>query len=237
MELATGPPSPHLLVELWEDLVCPWCLIGRRRLQKAVQAFEHPAAVTVRSRPYQLAPQLPPRLGEPVTSWLAGWGLSSEQVERKLERAASAAAEEGLRVDLHRAVAANTLAAHRLVELGWQTGGAPLQSAVVERLFAAHFEEGLAIDEPDVLFRLGAEAGLEPSGLPAFLAGTELTAQVRQGEETARDLGIGAVPCFVVGRRLAVSGAESTEVLLSLLRRAYQDAEVYLATQPDQHQG
>lgn len=214
------------MVEVWEDLVCPWCYLGRRRLAAAVQAFEHPPAVTVRSRAFELAPRMPRGAGRSVADWLTGWGISTEQVDAKLRGAARAAEADGLQFDMARAVAANTFDGHRLVELGWRTGGAPLQSAVAERLYSAHFCEGVAVDDPEVLVRLGSEAGLEPAVIPGFLAGDDLADAVRRAEDVAAQLGISAVPCFVTDRRLALQGADTTDRLLALLRRAYHEALV-----------
>lgn len=210
-------------VEVWEDLVCPWCFIGRHRLQRAINAFEHPTAVSVRARPFELAPRQPVGTGLTVRRWLESRGVSPQQADAKLAAATAAGREEGLEFDMDSAVAANTFDGHRLVELAWRTGGSPLQSAVVERLCYAHFIEGLPIDDPETLFHLGSEAGLEPTRLPGFISGDELADEVRAGERVAADLGVTAVPCFVVGRRLAVPGAASVEDLLALIRRGYEE--------------
>ncbi len=178
----------------------------------------------VRSRAFELAPRLPVGAHRSVVDWLAGWGLSPAQIERKLSAATAAAAEEGLALSLETAIAANTFAGHRLVELGWRQGGPPLQGAVLHRLFSAHFVESVAIDDPATLARLGAEAGLEANSLAGFLAGAELSDEVRQSQLRATELGISSVPCFVADRRLAVAGAESSDTLLALLRRAYADS-------------
>ena len=213
-----------ILLEVWEDLVCPWCYLGRVRLTRAIAAFEHPSAVTVRSRAFELAPRLPVGAQRSVVDWLAGWGLNQTQIEHKLSSATAAAADDGLQLSLATAIAANTFAGHRLVELGWCQGGPPLQEAVLQRLFSAHFVESMAIDDPATLVRLGAEAGLDANGVAGFLAGEELADEVRQSQLRATELGISSVPCFVADRRLAVAGAQSSDTLLALLRRAYADS-------------
>jgi predicted DsbA family dithiol-disulfide isomerase len=218
---ATPRGLPPLIVEVWEDLVCPWCYLGRHHLAAALTAYEHPTEVVVRSRAFELAPDMPTGAGVSLTQWLRGLGLGGQRVREGLSDAEAAAAREGLTFDVEAAVAANTFDAHRLVELAWSAGGAPLQAAVVERLHSAHFSEGLALDDHDVLVRVSAEAGLEPGSLPAFLRGADKAEEVRAAEATAARLGITAVPCFVAHRALAVQGAQPGHVLADFLRRAH----------------
>ena len=142
-------PEAMLAVEVWTDLTCPWCYLGKRRLERAVHAFEHPHAVQVRYRSFE----------RDAAAVAAGEDAAAEAA-----RATAAAAQEGLDLPVDHAVPARTFDAHRLMHLGEAEGGPALQAAVAERMFAAHFCEGKALDDPRVLQRVGAggRAGRAP---------------------------------------------------------------------------
>lgn len=205
--------------EFWLDLVCPWCYIARRRLQTAISHFERPADVTVTTRAFELDPDFPVGQARPVKEYLGdtygagpedGWLMTSQVIE--------SATEDGLRFDWDTALRANTFDAHRLCALAHEMGGVALQSAMVERCFAAHFSEGLAIDDHDVLQRISAEAGLDERRVAAVLASTDYAANVRTDEQAAQRLGITSVPFLLVNQHAALSGARSVEEYLTLLR-------------------
>ena len=208
-----------MLVEIWSDIVCPWCAIGRKRFFAALERFEHADAVEVRVRSFELDPNAPlaPE-GTAAERLAAKYGTSLEQARAMHANVTALAAEEGLAFDYDRARPGNTFGAHRLLQLAWERG---VQPALKDRLMRAYFEEGEPISDPETLVRLGAEAGLDPDEARAALAGDAYAAEVREDEATARGFGITGVPFFVLDRRLGVSGAQSPDVLLSALRQAW----------------
>jgi predicted DsbA family dithiol-disulfide isomerase len=209
-------------VEIWSDIVCPWCAIGRKRFFAALERFEHADAVEVRVRSFELDPNAPlaPE-GTAAERLAAKYGTSLEQARAMHANVTALAAEEGLAFDYDRARPGNTFDAHRLLQLAWERG---VQPALKDRLMRAYFEEGEPISDPETLVRLGAEAGLDPDEARAALAGDAYAAEVREDEATARGFGITGVPFFVFDRRLGVSGAQSPDVLLSALRQAWDTA-------------
>ncbi|MGZ4630836.1 DsbA family oxidoreductase [Oryzihumus sp.] len=216
--------TPGIVLEVWSDVVCPWCYLGKRRLEHAIAAFERPALVEVRYRSYELDPRTPVGEGVPVYDYLGRrYGGGPEAGRAMSARVARAAGEEGLRMDFDRAVWTNTFDAHRMVHMGLAQGGPALQAAVKERLFAAHFEEGKVLDDISTLQRLGAEAGLDEHVLAAVLASDDYAEDVRADEAAARELGITTVPFVVANRSVALSGAQPVEVFAQLLHQAWRE--------------
>lgn len=211
-----------MLVEIWSDVVCPWCAIGRKRFFAALERFEHADAVEVRVRSFELDPAAPlaPE-GTAAERLAAKYGTSLEQAHAMHANVTALAAEEGLAFDYDRARPGNTFDAHRLLQLAWERG---VQPQLKDRLMRAYFEEGEPISDPETLVRLGAEAGLDPEEARTVLAGDAYAAEVRDDEAVARGFGITGVPFFVLDRRLGVSGAQSSDVLLSALRQAWDAA-------------
>lgn len=227
--MSTSPSEPapdhHVIVDMWVDVVCPWCYIGKHRVHAAIAASDRPAEVTVVHRAYELDPDAPVGTGESVAVALAAkYGTDLAGVARMQERVVEAARPDGIRLDLDHQVQANSFDAHRLVALALAMGGPPLQGAMVERLFSAHFAEGLAIDDHQVLQRLAAEAGLDERRVASVLASGEFTDAVRADEDLARQIGVTGVPFTIAGppegRKLAVSGAQPVEVFGELLAAA-----------------
>jgi predicted DsbA family dithiol-disulfide isomerase len=211
--------TTQIVGELWLDLVCPWCYIAKRRVEAAIRLFERPHDVTITIRAYELAPDLPPRQGQLVMDVLgASQGVDAEEGRLMTVRVSEAAVDEEIRLDWDRAVRANTFDAHRLCALAHEMGGTALQSAMVERCLAAHFSEGLALDDLEVLQRISAEAGLDERRVSAVLAADDYATNVRTDEQTARRLGITAVPYLLLNRRAGLSGTRTVEEYLTLLR-------------------
>jgi predicted DsbA family dithiol-disulfide isomerase len=210
-----------VLVEIWSDVVCPWCYIGKRRLEAALAGFDHADGVEVRWRSYQLDPFAPVRRdGDPAARLAAKYGLSYDQAVAAQDRMTRTAAEEGIEFHLDRAKWGNTLDAHRLLHLA---GDAGVQDAVKERLLAAYFTEGEPIGEPDTLLRLVGEAGLDRAAAEEVLAGDRWTGEVRADEAKAAALGVTGVPFFLFGERYAVGGAQPADLLLQALERAWAE--------------
>jgi len=214
--------EPLVTLEVWADVVCPWCYIGKRRIERAIAEFEHPAEVAVHYRSFELDPVAPIGGGLGVQEQLAErYGGGPAGARAMTFRVTDIAAGDGLGLQLDRAVRANSFDANRLAQLGRAQGGLALQAAVLERLFAAHFTEGKAIDDHEVLQRLGAEAGLDERRLAAILAADDYAAQVREDEALAQELGVTGVPFAVANRKVAVSGAQPVETFVGLLRQAW----------------
>ncbi|XVX19607.1 DsbA family oxidoreductase [Actinomycetota bacterium] len=218
-------------IDVWSDVTCPWCYLGKRRLERAIADFARPSAVTVRYRAFLRQPELPAGAGGSVIEAIADRnGISIEQASAVSERAAIAGRPDGLRISPATQVSANSRDAHRVVALARQMGGAALQSAVLERLFSAHFAEGKVIDDPSVLARLAAEAGLDDGQVRRVLAGDDLGDEVDADMAEARSLEIGDVPFFVANGTYAVVGAQPEEVYAELLGRAGSSEEAESGT-------
>jgi predicted DsbA family dithiol-disulfide isomerase len=209
-------------VEIWSDVVCPWCYIGKRRFEHALAEFEHRDDVSVTWRSFQLDPNAPATSeGDPVERLAAKYGMSRATAEAAQARVTANAATEGLEFQLDRARSGNTFDAHRLIHYAHSVGK---QDALKERLMAAYFVEGAAIGDHVVLSRLAAEVGLDETGVRAILDGDTFAGEVRHDELEARQLGITGVPFFVLDRAYGVSGAQPSDMILAALRQAWTAA-------------
>lgn len=202
-----------MLIEVYADVVCPWCYVGEKRLDKALR--ERPdLEVEKRWRPFQLRPEMPAG----GVAWrpfaLEKFG-GEENMRRAFAHVAAAGEPDGVRFDFDRVASApNTVDAHRLIgharqhDSEWETADA---------LFRGYFVEGRNLNDADDLARMAGEAGLDPETARAFLAGGAGTEEVRESQRTAAELGIGGVPFYVVDGRYAVSGGQPAEVWLRTL--------------------
>jgi len=202
-------------VEIWSDIACPWCYVGKRRFEAALAGFEGREDVEVTWRSFELDPGAPRvRAVDAATHLADKYGTSREQAEAMHENLAQLGAQDGLELRFDRVRGGNTFDAHRLVH---HAAGHGRQDAMLERLMRAYFTEGGAIGEPATLERLATEAGVDAAEV---IAGDAYADAVRDDERTAAALGITAVPFFVVDRRLAVAGAQPADVLGQFLREA-----------------
>jgi predicted DsbA family dithiol-disulfide isomerase len=209
-------------VEVWSDVVCPWCYLGKRRLEAALREFPQRDQVEVIWRSFELDPGAPTRRAGSAAEHLAKkYGMSEEQVAASWARLTALAAAEGLDYHLDRTQGGSSFDAHRLIHLGAQHD---LQDVVKERLLRAYYTEGEPIGEPDVLERLATEAGLPPDEVADVLATDRFAAEVREDESRARLLGITGVPFFAIDDRYGISGAQSTDVLRDALTQAWAEA-------------
>ena len=205
-----------LQVEIWSDVVCPWCYIGKRRFERAVAAFGEPVEVVWHS--YELNPGAPPVIeGSSVERIARKYGISVERAEAQYHRITELAREEGLDYHLERARSGRSFDAHRLLHLAQERG---IQDAVKERFLAGYLEEGVAIGLPDELAPLAVAAGLDAAEVDAVLAGDTYGEAVRADEARAEEIGITGVPFFVVDGRFAIPGAQDPETILAVLERA-----------------
>jgi predicted DsbA family dithiol-disulfide isomerase len=211
-----------LSVDIWSDVVCPWCYIGKRRFEAALSKSEHAGDVEVRWHSFELDPSAPSvRENVNQAEHLAKkYRVSAAQAQAMIDRVTNAAAGEGLEFHYDRAKGGNTFDAHRLIHFA-QTKG--LGAQMKERLLKGYFTDGAAIGEADGLVPLAVEVGLPEVEVKDVLATDRYANEVRGDEALARELGISGVPFFVIGGRLGVSGAQAPEVLLGALERGWAD--------------
>ena len=210
-----------LTVDIWSDVVCPWCYIGKRRFEAALSLFEHRDQVEVTWHSFELDPTAPRvRPGRPAERLAEKYGTSVQDAEERQAEITALAAEEGLVYDLAAARSGNSFDAHRLIHFAAQQG---MGDRVLERLMTAYFSEREPIGEPETLVRLAAEAGLRADEVAEVLAGDRLGDAVRADEEAAARLGIQGVPFFVLGRRYGLSGAQPADVMLQALRQTWDE--------------
>lgn len=208
-------------VEIWSDIACPWCYVGKRRFEAALAAFEHSDDVRVTWRSFELDPQAPSqREGDRAAQLAEKYGMSYDQAVGMQDHMTKVAAGEGLdfRFDISRG--GNTFDAHRLVHLAAEHD---LQDAMKERLLRAYLSEGETMADRGALERLGVEVGLPRDEVRDVLDGDRYASDVRADERTAATLGITAVPFFVVDRTFGASGAQAPEILGKLLQRAWAE--------------
>lgn len=199
-------------VDIYSDVVCPWCYLGARRFAEAVAGFTG-AEVEVAFKPFQLDPSSPPEPVPTPVALAAKFG-SEADAQRAMAHVKGAAAEDGIQLDHDNALTVNTFTAHRVIWLAGQKG---IQAEMVERLFAAHHTEGADLADHATLDRLAAEVGLP--GVAEFLAGDGGVEEVKEEIGEARAVGIDSVPTYVFDERWAVSGAQPVAVFAQLLEQ------------------
>jgi predicted DsbA family dithiol-disulfide isomerase len=208
-----------MIVEIWSDVVCPWCYIGKRRFSAALAqlAEARPAAeVEVRYRAFMLDPAAPVGVSQPVRDVYAKKFGGPEAAQAVIGRVTAEAAGEGLTFRLDLAQRSNTLLAHRLLVLGEQLGR---QDQLKERLMAAYFTEGRAIGDPDVLTGLAGDVGIEVGPARQWLDGDGGRSEVATHLEFAADHGITAVPTYVFDREVAIPGAQAPELFTRVIEQ------------------
>lgn len=221
-----------LRIDVWSDIACPWCYVGKRRLEAALEQFPHRDAVELVWHSFELDASAP-RTSEaaPYAGRLARkYGTSVADAQGMIDRMTETAAKDGLDFHFEKIRPGNTFDAHRLLHLAHTRG---LQDALKERLFLAYLGEGEAIGEPDVLLRLAVEAGLEHDEVRRVLDGDAFAAAVRDDEDRARRLGIRGVPYFVFDGSHSVSGAHPADTLLAALKLAWDAANARATESPE----
>lgn len=209
-------------VEIWSDLVCPWCYVGKRRFEQAVARFDNREAVRVTHRSFQLNPAAPrDRTSSRREMLMQKYRLGPAQVDEMDARMTQTAAAEGLDFHLTGTATGNTFDAHQLVHLGGDRG---LQDAVVERFYRAYFTEQRSLFDRESLLELAVDAGLERGEAAVALQANRYADAVSADILAARRLGATGVPFFVVDERYGVSGAQAPEVFLDVLKKASAEA-------------
>lgn len=210
-----------LSIDVWSDIACPWCWIGKRRLADAIDAFEGEA--TVRWRSFELDPGAPaeaPERVDYVRRLAAKYGTTAGEAQVMIDRMVDVGRSLGLELRFDRIRPTNTFDAHRLLSWAARSGR---QADLAERLFAAYLSEGLALSDHDVLRGLAESVGLDPEAAAAVLAEGAHADEVREDQALAARIGIRGVPFFVLDHRIGVSGAQPAEELLEAMRRAVEE--------------
>jgi predicted DsbA family dithiol-disulfide isomerase len=210
-------------IEIWSDVVCPWCYVGKRNLEAALAGFPHADRLTVEWRSFELDPTTPRRVDRTMDEVLERkYGMSPDEASAANRRMTALAAGVGLEYHLDRVRIGNTFDAHRLIHLAGSVG---LAGAMKERLLAAYFTEGRSISDPVELVELAGEVGIDRDRATEVLGGDEFAAEVRADEARATELGCTGVPFIVVDERFAIPGAQPPDVLLRLLGRVWDSSE------------
>jgi predicted DsbA family dithiol-disulfide isomerase len=218
--------TADMRVDIWSDIVCPWCYLGKRRFEQGLAAFAQREQVEVVYHAFELDPSIPPGPGTPILDLLAAkYGLTHEQAAEAEASVAAKAAAEGLGFTSDRSMG-NTFHAHRLVRLGLDRG---IQAQVVQHLYQAYFAEGRPVFDRADLAGLAAGAGLDPAEAEQVLADGSYADAVRADEVRAQKIGINGVPFAVLDGKYGVSGAQAAETFTAVLDRAWEQGAAPLA--------
>lgn len=210
-------------VEIWSDIMCPFCYIGKRRFENALQQFPHKDNIEVVWKSFQLNPAMKTEPDKNINQYLAdvkGWTI--DYAKQMNAHVTNMAKEVDLDYDFDKAVVANSFDAHRLIQLAKAHGKG---DEMEERLFKAYFTEGKNTADHSTLIRLGSEIGLDPATIEKVLDSNEYADKVEQDVYEAQQIGVRGVPYFVLNDRYAVSGAQASETFLGALTKAYGEWE------------
>jgi predicted DsbA family dithiol-disulfide isomerase len=212
-------------IEIWSDVVCPWCYIGKRRLETALATFDHSEDVEIVWRSFELDPSAPEEPVETVAEALGRkYGGGPEAGRQMVDRVEAVAAEEGLLFRHHQSLRVNTVDAHRVLHLALETGGPELQGRLKEALLSAYFVETQNVADHDTLLRIAAGVGLDEVHVKEVLGGDQYADAVEADIREAASLGATGVPFFVIDRKYGVSGAQPSETFTQVLERAWSEA-------------
>jgi predicted DsbA family dithiol-disulfide isomerase len=219
--------SRTLVVQVWSDVACPWCYLGKRRLDAALAQFPHRESVRVTWKAFELDRHAPPVYPEKpdYTERLAKkYGFPVARAAQMISEMAARGAKEGVTFAFDKVRGVNTFAAHQVATFAAHHEDKRLQHALAERFFQAYFGEGKVLSDPETLTELGRDVGLDPSLVRAVLDGESYAAEARAEETEAAEMGVTGVPFFTIGR-YAVEGAQPSELLLRVLNQAWEEAD------------
>ncbi len=215
--------SDKMTIEIWSDVLCPWCYIGKRQFEKALEKFQHKDKVTVIWKSYELDPNSEKSTGIGSYDMLAKkYGVSREKSIEMHQNVVDRAKPLGLEYNFEKTLPTNSFDAHRLTHFAKKQN---LQYEMIESLSKAYFTDGMDINNTDVLIRLAKGLGLNEVEVAKSLNGNEFSSEVREDENEAKNLGINGVPFFVLDRKYGISGAQGIEVFLEALNQAYIEFE------------
>jgi predicted DsbA family dithiol-disulfide isomerase len=218
-------------IEVWSDVACPFCYIGKRRLEKGLEQFAHKDEVEIVYRSFELDPNAPKDIAEDMNTMLANkYGVSREEAAAMSKSVEGQAAAEGLEYHFDTIIMTNTFDAHRLLQYANQNGKG---SEFNELLLKAHFTDSKHVGEHEVLASIAQEAGLSYDDAMAILASDQYTAEVRADEIEARNIGVRGVPFYVIDRKYAVSGAQAPETFLEVVEKAWKEANPLIVLNTD----
>ncbi|MCW2648547.1 MAG: protein dithiol-disulfide isomerase [Pseudonocardiales bacterium] len=210
-------------VEIWSDVVCPWCYLGKRRFENALASFAHRDDVDVVYRSFELDPSAAPGVTTPTVDLLASkYGMSVQQAHDAQQQMERRAEQDGLTFHMDGLRSGNTRDAHRLLQLA-KVGGR--QPELAERLHKAYFTDQISIFDHTSLADLAAEVGLDRDEVARVLSTDDYDDEVQADEDTARSLGATGVPFFVIDRHYGISGAQPAETIKEILDRAWADSQ------------
>lgn len=208
-------------IEIWSDIMCPFCYIGKKRFDDALAQFEHKDQVEIIWKSFMLSPELKTDPSKNINQFLAEHkGISLEEATGMNDYVTNMAAHAGLTYDFSKAVVANSFNAHRFSHFAKQYGK---QNEAEEKLFAAYFTEGKNIDDAETLMAMAAELGLDVTKLANVMGSGAYAKDVMADIDEAQELGIRGVPFFVLNRKYAISGAQETTVFLDTLQKAFAE--------------
>jgi predicted DsbA family dithiol-disulfide isomerase len=211
-----------MIIDIWSDVVCPWCFIGKRRLEKALSQFEHREEVVIRHRAFQLQPDIDTT--QPTKAYLAEkYRMAQSQVEEMQANVCAIADGEGLCYNLDETLSGNTFDAHRLL-LWAETIGK--QDELLETMYSAYFEKSLPLFSHEDLIKVCAAAGISEDDVRAILQSDGFTTQVLEDRALATQLGATGVPFFVIDMKYGISGAQPLEAFTQTLNTAWQESQV-----------
>jgi predicted DsbA family dithiol-disulfide isomerase len=214
--------SAGVKIEIWSDVVCPWCFVGKRRLETALSTFEHADEVEVVYRSFELDPTAPHHGHELSTGVIARkYGRPEAEMRQMQQQLIDLAAQEGLAFRLFETVHTNTIDAHRLLHLALADGGPALQRELKEALLSAYFTDARDIGDHDVLTTTALQVGLDEARVREVLAGEEYADAVAADIAQARAYGATGVPFFVIDQAYGVSGAQPAETFRQVLDQAW----------------
>lgn len=211
-------------VEIWSDVICPWCYIGKARFDKALAAFPQRDRIEWEWKPYQLDPNAPFTPTPAIDGYAKKFG-GPEAAKQIIARVTEAAAGDGIEFRMDRALRANTFDAHRCIWLALQLGGAPLQDAMKRRLDEAYFTDGLNVADHDQLGDLAAEVGMDRARVLQMLDSDEGMAETRRELLLGQEMGITAVPSFVFAGKWMIPGAQDPEVFVRVFEKLLAQEE------------
>jgi len=213
--------TPHMTIEIWSDVMCPFFYIGKRKFETALAQFNHRENIDIVWKSFQLAPDLKTSPNKTIHQFLAEHkGMSLEQAKGMNDQMTQAAKQVGLQYDFDKAIPANSFNAHRFSHLAKQHG---LQNDAEERLFKAYFTEGKNIDDISTLVQLGLEIGLDATEIKTVLESDQYANDVHQDIYEAQQVGVRGVPFFVLDRKYAISGAQDSETFLQAIDTSYTE--------------
>lgn len=208
-------------VEIWSDIMCPFCYIGKKNFEKALSSFSEAGKIEVEYKSFQLDPNYIHKEGDTVFSYLSETkGMPAEQIEGMTSHISKTAENAGIKIDFKTNIPANTFNAHRLIYLAKTE---KCDKEVVENLFQAHFTDRKNIEDVDVLKELGKEAGIPEEKLIKIFSSEDFSYQVNQDIMESRNLGISGVPFFLFDRKFAVSGAQPVEAFEEAIQKSFQE--------------